>query len=88
MKKLFAIILVIVLMVAMLAGCNKSYGLGNYSYKKVHVDTHNYSGCLTVERWYESSTGIEVLTEEVGSIFLSEGTYILIDGDYGCPFCK
>ena len=87
MKK-FLIILTLVLVLVLLAGCgNHSVGLGNYTYKKVHIDTHNYSGCLTVEKWYESGTGIEVKTEEAGSVFLSEGTYILIEGDKGCPFC-
>jgi hypothetical protein len=38
-------------------------------------------------KWYESSTGIEVLTKEAGSMYLSEGTYILLEGDKGCPFC-
>lgn len=88
MKKVIAIILLTVLMVGLFAGCgNQSLGFGNYTYKFVHVDTHNYSGCLTVKEWHDSETGIEVLTKEAGSIFLSEGTYVLISGDKGCPFC-
>ena len=88
MKKLLAILLVLVMVITLFAGCgNHSIGIGNYTYEKVHVDTHNYSGCLTIKKWYESGTGIEVLTEEAGSIFLSEGVYILIEGDKGCPFC-
>ena len=88
MKKLFAILLALVMVVTMFAGCgNMSMGLGNFSYKKIHIDTHNYSGCLTVEKWYESGSGVEVMTKEAGSVFASEGTYILIGGDKDCPFC-
>ena len=88
MKKFIAMILVVVMMVAMVTGCNMSMGMGNYSFEKVHIDTHNYSGCLTVKTWHDNDSGIEVKTEEAGSIFLSEGTYILLDGDKDCPFCK
>lgn len=89
MKKIIAIILTIMLLVAMLAGCgNMSMGIGNYTFEKIHVDTHHYSGCFTIEKWYENGAGIEVLTREAGSMFLSEGTYALIGGDEGCPFCE
>ena len=89
MKKFIAIIFVMVTMLFLLAGCgNVSVGLGNYSFKKVHIDTHHYSGCLTVEKWYLDENGIEVLTEEAGSVFLSEGTYIMIGGDKPCPMCQ
>lgn len=85
MKKIIVIMLIIAVL---LVGCgNMSLGLGNFTYKKVHVDTHHYSGCLTIEKWYESGSGIEVLTEEAGSIFLSEGVYILLEGEKVCPLC-
>jgi hypothetical protein len=89
MKKFIAIILCVVTMTAMFTGCgNMSIGIGNFTYKKIHIDTHHYSGCLTIEKWYENATGIEVKTKECGSIYLSEGTYILLDGDMDCPLCK
>ena len=90
MKKIIAVILVVVMLTTLLAGCgNMSLGFGNYSYETVHVDTHNYSGCLSVEKWYENGgSGIEVLTKEGVSLFLSEGTYTLIGGDNGCPLCE
>lgn len=82
-----AIICIMLLaLITIMCGCNMSLGLGNFEYKKVHIDTHNYSGCFTIEKWYDSGTGIEVKTEEVGSLFLSEGTYCLIADE--CPFCK
>lgn len=86
-KNLLVFILIIALVALLFAGCNKSWGLGNYSFKKVHVDTYHWSGCLTVKQWHDDASGIEVKTEEAGPIFLSEGTYILLDGDKPCPFC-
>ena len=65
--------------------CNVSIGPGNFKFEKVHIDTYNYNGCLTIEKWYEDETGIEVKTKEVGAIYLSEGTYFLIEKE--CPFC-
>ena len=89
MKKIVAVVLVVTTMVVALCGCgNMSIGIGNYTYEKVHVDTHHYSGCFTIEKWYDSETGIEVKTKEYGSFFLSEGSYVLLGGDEGCPFCN
>ena len=85
MKKIVAMILVLATMIGLLTGCNMSMGLGSLTFKKVHIDTYHYSGCFTIEKWYDSDNGIEVKTEECGSLFLSEGTYILICGD--CPMC-
>ena len=84
MKKAILLFVVLTLTVA-LCGCNMSLGCGNFEFNKVHVDTHNYSGCFTVEKWYENGTGVEVKTEEAGSMFLSEGTYFLLADE--CPFC-
>ena len=87
MKKIHIIIslLFVVIMLLTLSACgNMSYGLGNYEFTKIHVDTYHYSGCLDVVKWYENSTGVEVKTSN-GNIFLSEGTYMMIEDD--CPFC-
>ena len=89
MKKIFAITLSVLLMLSMcimLSACgNMSLGMGNFDFEKIHVDTYHYSGCFTVEKWYDNGTGIEVKTKEAGALFLSEGQYILIEDD--CPFC-
>ena len=69
-----------------LSGCNMSFGLGNYNFRKIHIDTHNYSGCFTIEKWYNDASGIEVKTEEAGSMYFAEGMYMLIEDE--CPFCK
>lgn len=75
-----------VAMVATMTGCgNMSMGFGNFTFEKIHVDTYHYSGCFTVKKWYDNSEGIEVLTEEAGSMYLAEGMYMLIKED--CPFC-
>ncbi len=88
MKKFIAVVLAVVLMVLALTACgNMSVGLGNYEYNKVHIDTRHYSGCFTVVKWYDNANGIEVLTKEAGSMYLAEGTYILLSGDEPCPFC-
>ena len=85
MKRL-CLILIAIMLIAVLASCgNYSAGIGNYTYNKIHIDTHHFSGCYTVEKWYESESGVEVTTKELGSIFASEGTYILV-GDK-CPVC-
>ena len=86
-KKLITIIMLVVMLAMMLAGCgNMSLGFGNFTFEKIHVDTHNYNGCFTVEKWYDSSNGIEVKTKEVGFMYLAEGMYMLIEDE--CPFCE
>lgn len=88
--KLFAIIailLIVGILAVSLTSCgNMSLGLGNYSFDKVHVDTHGYSGCFEVEKWYDNDTGIEVKTKDHGAMYLSEGSYILIEDE--CPICR
>lgn len=86
MKKIVVLILSIVMMTLMLTGCgNMSWGFGNFTFEKIHVDTYNYNGCFTVEKWWDNSNGIEVKTKEAGSMYLAEGMYMLIEED--CPFC-
>lgn len=83
-KVLVALILALALM---LFGCgNMNLGLGNYTFTGVHIDTYNGSACYTVETWCDNETGIEVKTKEVGTLFLSEGTYILYESK--CPLCN
>ena len=85
MKKIFAVLLAVVMVFSLAACGNMSLGLGNYEFKKIHVDTHSYSGCLEVTKWYDTSTGIEVHTKDYGPLFFSEGTYFLVGED--CPIC-
>ena len=87
MKKFITIVMLVAMLTMMLTGCgNMSLGFGNFTFEKIHVDTHNYNGCFTVEKWYDNSNGIEVKTKEAGSMYLAEGMYMLIEDD--CPFCE
>ena len=86
MKKVLAILFALVIVVTMFSACgNMSMGLGKYTFEKIHVDTYHYSGCLTVEKWYDNEFGVEVKTREVGHIYLADGMYMLIESE--CPFC-
>lgn len=44
---------------------------------------------ISVKSWrvYDSA-GIKVVTERYGTMFLSEGTYILLRGIGDCPICR
>ena len=85
-KKIIAIVLAVICICTLFLGCgNMSIGLGNFTFRKIHVDTHNYSGCFTVEKWYENTSGIEVKTKEAGYMYLAEGMYMMIEDE--CPFC-
>lgn len=84
-KKIITIIMLVAILTTTLTSCNMSLGFGNFDFEKIHVDTHNYNGCFTVEKWYDNSNGIEVKTREAGSMYLAEGMYILIEDE--CPFC-
>ena len=67
MKKIIAIMVVLVLMSTLCACGNMSMGMGNFEFKRVHIDTHNYSGCFSIEKWYDNGTGLEVETREAGT---------------------
>ena len=85
MKKIICFILVIVLL-AMMAGCNMGIGVGKFEFNGIHcADFAGNVRDFTVIKWYDDSNGIEVKTEEAGSLFFSEGTYILYENE--CPIC-
>ena len=85
MKKIFLALALAVIVMTLVSCGNQSIGFGNYTFRKVHIDTPHFSGCYTIENWHDDDRGIEVKTKEVGSIFLSEGTYILVEDK--CPIC-
>ena len=83
------IIIIIVLVVCLfLTACgNMTIGLGEVNFTRVHI--FNISGedqCLEVINWHECDIGVEVKTKEYGTLWLSEGTYILCEKD--CPICE
>ena len=86
MKKFIAIILVLVMCLSMLTACNENWGFGNYSWRHVHFSDMVEGHCATISSWHDNTTGIELHTEEMGSLFLSEGSYILFENAANCPF--
>ena len=78
MKKIVAVVVAAIVMCAVLTGCgNMSLGFGNFTFNHIHFTDYLNSHCATIEKWYDSENGIEVKTKEYGSIYLSEGSYIL-----------
>ena len=89
MKKIFGILLVVALLLSLVSCGNMDMsGMGTFTFRHVHISTHQQAICYTVTKWVDGSTGIEVNTEEAGPIFLSEGTYILFRNGKDCPFCN
>lgn len=88
MKKIFAIILCAVMLCMVLTGCNENLGFGNFNWKHVHFSDAVGGHCATITSWHDNETGIELHTEECGSMFLSEGSYILFEDGAKCPFCN
>lgn len=86
MKKL-KLIAIVCIAATMMTGCgNMALGPGNYSFKKVHVEMNGYSCCLDLNSWHENEGfGIEVNVKDYGAMYLSEGTYILVEDN--CPIC-
>ena len=89
MKRIIALMLVIIMLVFVLTSCgNENWGFGNYNWTHIHFTDAVEGHCATIISWHNNETGIEVHTQECGSIFLSEGSYILFDTAEHCPFCK
>lgn len=87
MKKLIFMFIVIVTLCITLCSCgNMSVGLGNFTFRTVHVHAGEHTKDFTIEKWHNDNMGIEVLTKEGGAMFLSEGTYILFENE--CELCK
>lgn len=87
MKKLLAITLVIIMTLSLCACGNMSMGLGTYDFTHIHFSDSLEGHCVDISKWYDDSTGVEILTVDGGSIFLSEGTYIMFSDSDCCPFC-
>lgn len=73
-----------------LMGCNMNIGPGSYSFHAVHIyGFDKQSRDVAIKSWRGGDgAGIEVNTEKYGSIFLSEGTYILLREIGECPICR
>lgn len=87
MKKIIALVLCLMLTLSLCACGNENWGPGNYNWKHVHFSDAVEGHCATIKSWHDNTTGIEIHTEECGSMFLSEGSYILFESASDCPFC-
>ena len=88
MKKIIIVValVAIILTTAAIMGCNMNPGLGTYSFKKVHILAHNgEEKCFEISSWRDTEIGCEVKLKNGGSLWLSEGTYILVSDK--CPIC-
>ena len=90
MKRIIAIILALAAFCVLLCSCGNAnvFGISNYEFRHVHFTDMIEGKCATVIQWCDNSEGIEVQTEEYGSLFLSEGSYILIQSGDKCPYCN
>ena len=88
MRKIVCIVLIVMLLSLSLSACgNMNMGLGNYEFKHVHFAVGEEEHCADVKSWCDNELGCEVKTEEYGSLYLSEGTYIMIESANNCPYC-
>lgn len=68
-------------------GCgNRVYVRDNHEYSRIHVGTSNYVDCFEVDKYFMEDTGIGVTTTDGDVMWLSVGTYILVEDE--CPICK
>ena len=87
MRKVICILLVLVMILCFTACGNENWGFGNYDWKHVHFSDMVEGHCATISSWHDDTTGIELHTVECGSMFLSEGSYILFESSKDCPYC-
>lgn len=80
----------LVMLSVLLCSCGNQnvFGLGNFTFRHIHFTDMVEGKCATVIQWYDNSEGIEVQTQEYGSLFLSEGSYILVEDGSRCPYCN
>lgn len=85
-KVIFAIVIAISIV---LASCGNMAIIdpGSFTFKHLHSDTYHNPMCFTIEKWWDNSTGIEVRTKECGTMYFSEGDYVLIENAEDCPYC-
>ena len=80
--------ILIVFTALIFSGCksNMSIGFGNFNFTRVHFSVGNIECCEEISSWHENEIGCEVELKNGNHLYLSEGTYILIESE--CPICK
>ena len=87
MKKLLFVFLSIMALV--LTGCNEQVvGWGSLSFHYVHIQMLGQPNPihLKITSWRNDDGGIELKTENYGTILVGDGTYIAYDVEE-CPIC-
>lgn len=81
MKKILKVLVFLGLLISIipLSGCkikgNESWSMGEYNFVCVYDIPHD---CYyKIDKWHNDEVGIEIKTAGYGTIFFSEGTYIL-----------
>lgn len=87
--KRFVVLLMSLLMILSLCACGNMAVLspGTFTFNHIHSDTYHNPMCFTVEKWWDNSDGIEVKTKECGTLYFSEGDYVLVEDGDECPYC-
>lgn len=88
MKKLICLFVCVLLVLCLGACGNENWGVGNYTFTHVHVSDGAEGYCAEVSSWHDNDLGVELHTNEFGSIYCSEGTYFLFESGSNCPFCE
>lgn len=87
MKKIILASILAFSTLALSACGNMSVGPGNYQFNKCHIFNYGSEGtCVEIERWYDNENGIEVKIKNGSALYLSEGSYMLVESN--CPFCN
>lgn len=87
MKKIIIFIITVFTVLTLAACGNVSLGRGNYSFHGCHLQIGDLYRDVSVINWHDSEgAGVEIKTDDYGSIFASEGTYIMYEGAI-CPIC-
>lgn len=84
MKKIKFILCSLLVLIVLCSCGNKNYGFGNYEFNYIHNTVTDE--CYELKSWIDNEMGIEVKTAEYGSLYFSEGTYILVEDE--CPICS
>lgn len=89
MKKIFVILISLVILCTLLTSCGNQAILdpGNFSFKHVHITDPIEGHCFDIEKWWDNENGVEVRLSNGEGVFLSEGTYQLFESKATCPYC-
>ena len=87
MKKIIFAVVIAISVVLASCGNMAVFDPGNFTFTHLHSDTYHNPMCFTIEKWWDNTTGIEVRTKECGTMYFSEGDYVLIEDAENCPYC-